>query len=447
VWNVLFLCLLAADPAAWWESYGDSTLTTLVVRALEHNADVRIAGARLAEARAASGDARSALLPAVNFNASAQQIRGGFQNGVIRITPGAGPGSGASLISPFETKLLASSFDSRWEVSFWSGVAKRFRAAKAEVVAAGETLADLRLIVSAETARAYFELRSFERQLAAARRNRTIQAELLELIEDRARAGLAPELDVERQRAVLATADAAIKPLEWQCRVRLHRLALLTNDRDLVTRGLPAATQLHPRLPPLGAGVDSALLARRPDVRAAQARILAAMARRAAAKADFLPRLLLTGLAGRQGTNVSGLSLGAGNFFGVGPQLVLPVFTGGRLRAQVEAADARLEQARLEYERELLAAFLEAEDAIAGYRAQCDRLVELNRAHRAASAAMELAAELYRAGAGDYLSVLEAQRAVLDLELALAEASGSAAVQSALLYKALAGGWPQEPGT
>jgi outer membrane protein TolC len=189
--------------------------------------------------------------------------------------------------------------------------------------------------------------------------------------------------------------------------------------------------------------VDSALLARRPDLRAAQARIQAAMDRRAAAKADLLPRVLLTGLAGRQGTSVSGLSLGAGNFFGVGPQLVLPVFTGGRLRAQVEAAGARLEQARLEYERELLAAFLEAEDAVAGYRAQCARLAELERAHRAASTAMELAAELYRAGAGDYLSVLEAQKTVFDLELALAEASGAAAVQSALLYKALAGGWPQ----
>jgi NodT family efflux transporter outer membrane factor (OMF) lipoprotein len=443
MWNALLLCLLAADPAAWWESYGDSTLTALIVRAAEHNADVKIAAARLAEARAATGDARSALLPAANFNASAQQIRGGFQNGVIRITPGAGPGSGASLIAPFETGLLASSFDSRWEVSFWSGAAKRLRAAQAEVVAASETLADLRLIVSAETARAYFELRSFERQLAAARRNRAAQAELLELIEDRARAGLAPGLDVERQRAALATTEAAIEPLEWQRRLRLHRLALLTGDRDLLTRDLAAATEQPLRLPPLGAGVDSALLARRPDLRAAQARIQAAMDRRAAAKADLLPRVLLTGLAGRQGTSVSGLSLGAGNFFGVGPQLVLPVFTGGRLRAQVEAAGARLEQARLEYERELLAAFLEAEDAVAGYRAQCARLAELERAHRAASTAMELAAELYRAGAGDYLSVLEAQKTVFDLELALAEASGAAAVQSALLYKALAGGWPQ----
>ena len=444
--GTLLLCLLAADPSAWWESYGDPVLSRLVARAVERNPDVRIAAERLAEARALSRDARSALMPAVNLNSSAQQIRGGFQNGIIRITPGAAPGSGTSLISAFETGLLAGSLDTRWELSFWSGTAKRYSAAKADVEAGKESLENLRLIVSAETARAYFELRGFERQLAAARRNRAAQAELLALTEERARAGLAPGLDVERQRSALASLDAAIEPLEWQRRLRLHQLALLTGDRGLAERGLDAAPREEIRLPRLGAGVDSALLARRPDLRAAQARIQAAISRRKAAKADLLPRVLLTGLAGRQGTSVSGLSLGAGNFFGVGPQLVLPVFTGGRLRAQIQAADARLEQARIEYERELLAAFLEAEDALAGYRAQRARLEQLEQARRAAAVSLELATELYRAGVGDYLSVLDAQRSLLDLDLAVAEAASAAAVQSALLYKALAGGWPEQPG-
>ncbi len=444
--GTLLLCLMAADPAAWWEAYGDPVLTTLVARAVERNPDARIAAARLAEARALKLDARSALLPSLGFNSSAQQIRGGFQNGIIRITPGAGPGSGTSLISPFETGLLAGSLDMRWELSFWSGTAKRYSAAKADVEAGLQDLADLRLIVSAETARAYFELRGFERQLAAARRNRAAQAELLALTQERARTGLAAELDVERQRASLASLDAAIEPLEWQRRLRLHRLALLTGDRELAERGIDAGSPGEIRLPPLGDGVDSALLERRPDLRAARARIQAAVARRKAAKTDLLPRVLLTGLVGRQGASVSGLSLGAGNFFGVGPQLVLPVFTGGRLRAQVEAADARLEQSRIEYEREALAAFLEAEDAVAGYRAQRARLDQLRQARRSAATSLDLATELYRAGVGDYLAVLEAQRSLLDLDLAVSEAESAAAVQSALLYKALAGGWPERPG-
>jgi len=144
--GTLLLCLLAADPSAWWESYGDPVLSRLVARAVERNPDVRIAAERLAEARALSRDARSAQMPAVNLNSSAQRIRGGFQNGIIRITPGAAPGSGTALISAFETGLLAGSLDTRWELSFWSGTAKRFSAAKADVEADKESLEDLRLI-------------------------------------------------------------------------------------------------------------------------------------------------------------------------------------------------------------------------------------------------------------------------------------------------------------
>ncbi len=441
----LLLCLLAADPAAWWDSYGDPALGALVRRALEQNHDIRLAAQRVAEARALEGGARAALLPAIHANSSAQRIRGGFQNGIIRITPGAGPEARTSLISPFETGLLASSFDAQWEASFWSGTAKRLSAARADAGAVRQSTEEIRLIVSAEVARAYFELRGFERQLEAARRNRETQADLLALTEERARAGLAPELDVSRQRAALASLDAAIEPLEWQRKLRLHRLAVLAGDAELPQRGLPAPAESL-RLPPLGAGVDSALLERRPDVRAALMRIQAAAARSRAARADRFPRLLLTGLSGRQGTSVPGLSLGAGNFFGAGPQLVLPIFTGGRLQAEIRAAEARQQQAVIEHERILLAALMEAEDAIAGYRAQQARHESLLAARQDATTAMELARELYRAGAADYLNVLEAQRSVLELDLAVAEAESAAAVQSALLFKALAGAWPEQPG-
>jgi len=189
--------------------------------------------------------------------------------------------------------------------------------------------------------------------------------------------------------------------------------------------------------------VDSELLLRRPDLRAAQARILAATARLKAARSEMYPRLLLTGLMGRQATNVSGFSLGGGNFFGAGPQLVLPVFTGGRIRANIAASDARLEQARLAYEQELSAAFQEAEDALAGYRLEQDRLSKLREAHSRAATALRLSRDLYQAGLGDFLGVLEAEKSVLELDLAIAQAETSTAVQSVLLFRALAGGWPQ----
>lgn len=409
---------------------GKTTLLSIIAGLLHHDAGaVEVLGRDLTKLR----DGQGALFRLYNVGFVFQQIN---------LIPALTAAENAAV-----PLLAAGSLDTPWELSFWSGTAKRYSAAKADVEAGRQSLEPLRLIVSAETARAYFELRGFERQLAAARRNRAAQAELLALTQERARAGLAPGLDVERQRASLASPDAAMEPLEWQRRLRLHRLALLTGGRGLAERGIDAAPLDEMRLPALGDGVDSALLERRPDVRAAQARIQAAMARRRSAKADLLPRVLLTGLAGRQGTSVAGLSLGAGTFFGVGPQLVLPVFTGGRLRAQIDAADARLEQARIEFEREVLAAFLGAEDALAGYRAQRARLDQLQQARLAATTSLDLATELYRAGVGDYLAVLEAQRVLLDPGLAAAEAENAAAVQSALLFKALAGGWPERPGT
>jgi len=437
---ILLFCTAIADPSTWWDSYGDPVLTSLVQRALQQNLDVKSALARVAEARALTRQARSALAPSTNLNTSAQQLRGGFQNGIIRLPP-SGTGGGPSLITPFETGLIAGNADMRWELSFWGPNAKLLDAARSDAVAQEESASEVRLIVAAEVARAYFELRGAEQQLDALRRNRARQADLLELTRQRAQAGLSPQLDVERQVSALAALEAEIPQFESQRQRQGNRLAVLLADRELAKGSLPAA----PRpwvVPPVGDGVDSELLLRRPDVRAAQARILAAAARLKSAQSERYPRVFLTGLAGRQGTSVSGLSLGGGNFFGVGPQLVLPIFTGGRLRANIEANDARLDQARIAYEQEILAAFQEAEDAIAAYRAEQARLDRLSEASTAAQAALQMSEELYRAGVADFLGVLDAQRSVLELDQAIAQARTSALVQSVLLFKALAGGWP-----
>jgi len=442
MWQILLLCSLAGDPASWWKTYGDPVLDDLIQRAGKQNHSLRLAAARVAEARALSGEARSALAPGLNFNTSAQQLRGGFQQGIIRVPEPGVSGAGASFVAPFETGLLSSGLDTRWEVSFWGPNPKRLSAARADLLAQQESEGDVRVIVTAEVARTYFELRGLERQIGVARRNRDLEAGLLELTRQRAQAGLSPELDVERQAAALASLEAAIPPLEAQRILRLNRLGVLLADRDLAARTLPPAPP-NPALPRVNQGVDSELLLRRPDLRAAQARILAATARLKAARSEMYPRLLLTGLMGRQATNVSGFSLGGGNFFGAGPQLVLPVFTGGRIRANIAASDARLEQARLAYEQELSAAFQEAEDALAGYRLEQDRLSKLREAHSRAATALRLSRDLYQAGLGDFLGVLEAEKSVLELDLAIAQAETSTAVQSVLLFKALAGGWPQ----
>ena len=437
---VLLLCTAVADPSTWWGAYGDPVLTRLVQRALQQNLNVKNALARVAEARALSRQAKSALAPSIDLNISTQQLRGGFQNGIIRVPPSGAAGA-PSLITPFETGLLSASSDMRWELSFWGPNSKLSHAARIDAVAQQESANEVWLIVAAEVARAYFELCGAEQQLEVLRRNRACRADLLELTRRRAGAGLATQLDVERQASALAALEAEIPLFDSQRQIQRNRLAVLLADRDLAKASLPARPQQWV-IPPLGAGIDSELLLRRPDVRAAQARILAATARLKAAQSERYPRVLLTGLAGRQATSLTGLSLGSGNFFGVGPQLVLPIFTGGRLRANIDASDARLDQARIEYEQEILAAFQEAEDAIAAYRAEQTRLDRLNEALTASHSALRLSQDLYQAGLADFLDVLDAQRSVLELEQVIAQARTSALVQSVLLFKALAGGWP-----
>jgi NodT family efflux transporter outer membrane factor (OMF) lipoprotein len=437
---ILVLCTAVADPSTWWNTYGDPVLTNLVQRASLQSLDVKNALARVAEARALTRQAKSALAPSINLNASAQQLRGGFQNGIIRIPP-SGTGGGFGLITPFETGLISASSDMRWELSFWGPNSKLPNAARSEALAREESANDVRLIVAAEVARAYFELRGAEQQLELLQRNRARQADLLELTRQRAGAGLSTQLDADRQASALAALEAEIPRFDSQRRLQLNRLAVLLADRDLVKGPLPAAPRQW-AVPPVGDGIDSELLLRRPDVRAAQARILAAAARLKAARSELYPRVFLTGLAGRQATSVTGLSLGSGNFFGFGPQLVLPIFTGGRLRANIEASDARLDQARIEYEQEILAAFQEAEDAIAAYRAEQARLERLGEASTAAQSALKLSEDVYRAGLADFLGVLDAQRSVLEVDQAIAQARTSALVHSVLLFKALAGGWP-----
>ena len=177
---ILLLCTIVADPSTWWDTYGDPVLTNLVQRASQQNLDVKSALARVAESRALNRQAKSALAPSINLNASAQQLRGGYQNGIIRI-PQPGTGGGPSLITPFETGLISASMDMRWELSFWGPNSKQLNAARSDAVAQEESANEVRLIVTAEVARAYFEYRGTEQQLEILHRNRARQAELLEL--------------------------------------------------------------------------------------------------------------------------------------------------------------------------------------------------------------------------------------------------------------------------
>ncbi len=431
----LMLTLLSISP--WWSVYGDPQLDALVERGLAANLDVKLAAARVAEARALTGEARSKLLPAVNLTSSAGRLRGGFQQGIARIPTLPGAAQSGSFVAPFDTGLIQGGLDMRWELDFFGANRAGKAAAQADVVSQDELREDMALIVSAEVVRAYVELRGIAERLAITERSRAAQRELLELTQSRAEAGLASELDVERQRSLLANTEATIPPLENERALRMNHLAVLLGDARTVVLTSEAVL----RAPQLPAELDSELLKRRPDVRAAEVRITAAASRLKQARTDLFPKLALNGLMGRQSTSLTGLSLGGGNFFNLAPQLQLPIFSGGRIRANIAAVDARLEQARIEYQKEILAAFEEAANAMAGYQRQQERVARLKAAQESAARSLELSRELTQAGLGDFLTVLDAQRTLLDAEYQRSAAGTAALVESVLLHKALAGGW------
>jgi NodT family efflux transporter outer membrane factor (OMF) lipoprotein len=431
--TVFLLCLLTQS---WWTSYGDPELDRIVNKALESNLDLQSAAQRIAEARALTGDSKSKLGPTINATASAQQLRGGFAQGITRLnqTPGG------NFVSPFETGLLLGGLDMKWELDLFGTNRAALAASKSDLLAEQQKREDLAITVSAEVARYYMELRGIEDRLAITQRNIHAQKQLLSLTEDRVKAGLSSQLDLERQTVLLANTEATVPSLEADRTLHLNRLAVLVGDEKFGNTTLAAARPLE--APRLAAELPSEILKRRPDVRAAEARLAAAMARLKQARTDLYPKISLNGLMGRQGTSLSTMSLGGGNFFSIGPQLQLPIFNSGKIKSNIATNDARLEQAKLAYQNEILTAFEEAANAIASLQRQREREAKLGTASQSARSALDLSIDLEKAGLNDFLSVLDAERSLLEADYQRSLARTQVLVESVALYKALAGGWP-----
>jgi NodT family efflux transporter outer membrane factor (OMF) lipoprotein len=431
------LLVLAQQPdpvAAWWANFEDPKLTALVERAVQNNRELQVAAARIVEARALAGQSRSALLPSINASTGASRLRGGFNQGIARV-------SSQSFVSPFETGLFQGSSDARWELDVFGGLRKDLAAARADATRTEEQRRDVQVILAADVAKAYLELRGAQEQLAIARKNVASQQEVLDLTKARAEAGLATELDVQRQRLQLANTEAQIPLLLARESTLVHRLGLLTGEKPQAHVDLKQAAP-QPALPAsLPETVSSSLLERRPDIRAAQARITAQVARVGSAKTDLFPKFSISGLLGRQGTTISGLTLGGGNFFNLGPTVTLPLFTAGRIKNQIAAEQARLEQEKITYEQTMLKALEETESAAEDFRQGIEQREKVRVAVSASRESFELAQELYTRGLNDFLNVLDAQRSLFTSEDELARVETKLRTDLVRYYRALGGGW------
>lgn len=422
--------------AHWWRSFGDPMLDALVEEALKANLDVALARTRVRQARAAELVADAERQPSVGSQAAYTRERL----------------SGAGLIGSFlpdpEFDLFQAGFDAAWEVDLFGGRRRAAEAAKAELEQAEEGVRDVQVALGAETARSYVTLRGAERRLAIADRNLASQERSLALTEERFHAGLAGELDVVQARALLASTRAERPRLEADRDRALHRLSVLVGkppealrETLAVAASIPGSQDPEALARRIPIGLPSELLRRRPDVRRAERRIAAATARVGMATADLFPKLSLTGSLGLESISTSDFLNIASRTYTLGPSLRWPIFEGGRIRAEIEAADAREEEALHAYRKAVLEALEDVENALARFARERERHEQLVAAATDGERAVTLARDLYQNGLGNFLAVLDAERTLFAAEDAVVVSDGAVAFDLVALFKALGGGW------
>ena len=414
----------SAHPAAlaqWWQRFGDAQLSGLVDQALQANPTVRSAQAALQQARAQSDVQGAGLLPSVGTSASAQRSRSGGSSAGNRFQAG---------------------FDASWEPDVFGGRRAAINASEADSRAAEASLGNVQVSLAAEVALNYITLRSLQERLAIARNNLASQQETLQISQWRLQAGLVTSLVTEQARAATAQTAAQVPALEASMAQARHALAVLTGqppgaleDALRAPRPVPAPPQA------LALAFPAETLRQRPDVRVAEERVAAAMARVQQADAARYPDFRLSGSLGLSALTLGALTHGASVAQSLLAGVSFPVFDGGAARAQVRVQQAAAEQARLAYEATVWSALIDVEDTLVQMRGDRERLVQLRIAAEAAANAALLAQNRYTSGLIDFQAVLETQRTQLATQDSVANTSASLSADHVRLYKALGGGW------
>jgi multidrug efflux pump len=416
---------------AWWQAFGDPTLDALVAAALERNRDLAVAVARVEEARALAGLAAADRLPAIDLVGSAGRSK------VSLDTTPLPPGFPAER----ERYQLGAAFS--WELDFWGRVRRANEAALAELLASEEAARAVRLGVVAEVTTAYLDLVTFRRQLDLATDTLGTRREAVELQRARFEAGTISELDLAQAEAELAATEATVPAVERQLEQTVNRLdVLLGRAGGTITPGLALAAITVPEVP---VGLPSTLLERRPDVVAAEQRLVAANARIGVARAAYFPTISLTAGGGTESEELGDLFAGGTSFWNAALGLVRPLFDAGRTRRQVAAAEARRLLAEASYAKTLETAFAEVEDALVARRTGEAERAARSRQVRAQARALELAELRYEAGDAAYIEVLDAQRSSFRAELDLIAARRGELAAAVALFRALGGGFTAAP--
>jgi outer membrane protein, multidrug efflux system len=417
----------SAVDVAWWRGFEDDDLNRLVTEALTDNHDIRIATARLQEARALRSFTEFDRFPTVTTEGIYTRER---------------LSKAVAEDADRDRELYRVGFDASWELDFFGRVRRTIEASTADVEAAEASRRDVIVSLLAEVAGNYFELRGAQNQLAVARQNAENQHQTLELTQVLLKAGRGTELDVSRAEAQLNGTLSIIPPLETRIARASHRLGVLIGQQPTVlvtTLSVPLPLPGLPALIALGQPQD--LLRRRPDIRVAERTLAAATARIGVVTADLFPRVTVLGSIGVEAGSLRGFGQGGIEAFSIGPSVFWAAFDLGRVRARIRAADARTEAALAQYEQRVLVALEETDNALVDFQRQQARRDLLRASAQASEKAFGLAKLRYQFGVADFLTVLDAERTRLLAQDLLADSETRTALSLIALYKALGGGW------
>jgi multidrug efflux system outer membrane protein len=427
---------LANTP--WWQLFDDPQLQELIRIALVENKDLKIAVERIEEARARYGFTKADLFPKVDASGTAGHLK--FSDASLVHTPtGDQPARRDN-----ETSIYAASADVSWEIDFFGRIRRATEAQRALMFGTEEARRFAVLTLVADVASAYLELRDFDRRLEIARRTIGTRRESLQLASDRFEGGLTSEMDKLQADAELRRTEVVIFDLERLVSFKENELSfLLGRNPGPIVRGRPVEEQRLPSAVP--AGLPSALLDRRPDVREAEQVLAASTANIGEAKALLFPRIALTGSFGFASTEFDNLFEGPSKSWNVIGNILQPIFNAGKNKRRVQITESRQRQALYAYERTIIQAFRETEDALVDYRKTGEQRVAQRARVAAERRTLEMAELRYRGGVSAYLEVLDAQRSLFTAELDEAATVGSHLNSLVRLYKALGGGWPPDP--
>ena len=416
----------------WFEVFQDEQLQKLIRTALEHNYDVREAAARVEAERALLGIARADQFPTVSASASITNERLS-RNGNFPLPPGV---KQQYTFGTVGLNLLS------YEVDAWGRIRRATEAARANVLASEENQKVVLMTLVSDLSTAYFNLLELDRELEVAKRTLATREDSLRIIEKRQSRGLATMLDVRQAEQLVEGATETIPALEQRREQTENQISLLIGDSpEPIVRGRPLDAQQMP--PAVPAGLPSSLLDRRPDIQSAEQNLVAANAESGVAKAEYFPQISLTGLFGFQSSQLSSLFTAGTKTWQFVPQVSQPLFTGGRIKSNVQLAEAQKQLAVVQYEHAIQNSFRDVSDALVAYKKVREVAVTQEQLVATLQDRSRLAYRRFEGGVDTLLNAQDADRDLFTAELGLAQVKRDELVTVVQLYRALGGGWQQ----